>query len=145
MLINRALATALLLLFYISLSRPATLGQAADDQSNPIIQAMLDQVDPETIYDLSGDLSGEWPVTISDEAYTILTRYALSGEPIQKTTQYLYQYYQDLGLDVSLHNFSYGEQTLSNVIAEKTGTVFPDRIYLITSHFDDVSGTSWRG
>ena len=141
MLINRALATALLLLFYISLSRPATLGQAADDQSNPIIQAMLDQVDPETIYDLSGDLSGEWPVTISDEAYTILTRYALSGEPIQKTTQYLYQYYQDLGLDVTLHNFEYGEHMLSNVIAEKRGTVFPDRIYLITSHFDDVYGT----
>ncbi len=105
MLINRSLATALLLLFYFSLTPPAAPGQAADDQSNPNIQAMLDQVDPGTIYNLSGNLSGEWPVTINGEAYTILTRYALSGEPIQKATQYLYQYYQDLGLDVSLHNF----------------------------------------
>ena len=139
--INRILATALLLFFYCSLTPPATLGQAADDQSNPNIQAMLDQVDPGTIYNLSGNLSGEWPVIINGEAYIIPTRYALSGEPIQKATQYLYQYYQDLGLDVSLHNFKYGEQMLSNVVAEKQGTVFPERIYMITSHFDDVSGT----
>ncbi len=139
--INRSLATALLLLFYFSLTPPAAPGQAAEDQSNPNIQAMLDQVDPGTIYNLSGNLSGEWPVTINGEAYTIPTRYALSGEPIQKATQYLYQYYQDLGLDVSLHNFNYREQALSNVVAEKQGTVFPERIFLITSHFDDVPGT----
>jgi hypothetical protein len=135
------MALALLLLLYFSLTPPAAPGQAAEDQSNPNIQAMLDQVDPGIIYNLSGNLSGEWPVTIDEEAYTIPTRYALSGEPIQMTTQYLFQYYQDLGLDVSLNQFNYGGQVLSNVIAEKRGTVFPKRIFMITSHFDAVNGT----
>ena len=135
------MALALLLLLYFSFTPPAAPGKAAEDQSNPNIQAMLDQVDPGIIYNLSGNLSGEWPVTIDGETYTIPTRYALSGEPIQKTTQYLYQYYQDLGLDVSLHQFQYGGQLLSNVLAEKTGTVFPERIFMITSHFDAVYGT----
>ena len=139
--IKRSLALALLLLLYFSLTPSAAPGQAAEDQSNPNIQAMLSQVDPGIIYNLSGNLSGERPVTINGEAYTIPTRYALSGEPIEKATQYLYQYYQDLGLDVSLHQFQYGGQMLSNVLAEKPGTVFPERIYMITSHFDSVNGT----
>jgi hypothetical protein len=140
-LYNRVLATALLMLIFFGLIPPAHVGRAADQQFNPGIQAILDQVDPDTLYDLSGGLSGEWPVMINGEAYPLLTRYALSGDPIQKATQYLYQYYQDLGLDVSLQNFEYGGEVLSNVIAEKRGTIFPDRIYLITSHFDDVPGT----
>ncbi|MES0360345.1 MAG: M28 family peptidase [Anaerolineales bacterium] len=139
--IKRTMALALLLLLYFSLTPPAAPGQAAEDQSNPNIQAMLDQVDPGIIKNLSRNLSGEWPVAINGEAYTIPTRYALSGEPIQKTTQYLFQYYQDLGLDVSLNQFNYGGQVLSNVIAEKRGTVFPERIFMITSHFDAVNGT----
>ncbi|GAH11070.1 unnamed protein product, partial [marine sediment metagenome] len=84
------MALALLLLLHFSFTPPAAPGKAAEDQSNPNIQAMLDQVDPGIIYNLSGNLSGEWPVTIDGETYTIPTRYALSGEPIQKTTQYLY-------------------------------------------------------
>jgi hypothetical protein len=30
---------------------------------DPLVQAMIDQVDPQAIYNLTGDLSGEWPVT----------------------------------------------------------------------------------
>ena len=104
----------------------------------PLIQEIINQVDPEVLYDLVSDLSGERPVSIDGESYTIRTRYALSGEPIEKAAQYLYEFYEDLGLDVDFHQFTYSNQVLTNVVAEKVGTVFPERVYLITSHFDDV-------
>jgi len=143
---NRFKAVVLLLLFCtFILIQASNHGQASSDSSetffNPQIQAMLDQVDPGTIYTLTGDLSGEWPVPINDQTYTISTRYALSGEPIEKAAQYLYQHYQDLGLNTSFQNFTYRGQMLSNVVAEKPGTVFPERVYLITSHYDDVPST----
>lgn len=105
---------------------------------NPLVQAMIDQVDPQAIYNLTGDLSGEWPVTIFDQAYTIESRYTFSGEPIQKAAAYLYEYYQGLELSVSYQDFTFGSASLSNVVAEKPGSVFPERVLLITSHYDDV-------
>ena len=105
---------------------------------NPTVQLMLDQVDQGEIYSLTGDLSGMGPVTINEQTYTLNTRHALSGEPNKKAGEYLYQYYQALGLDTSYQNFTYQDQLLSNVVAQKTGTVFPERVFMITSHFDDV-------
>jgi hypothetical protein len=143
MLINwlRAIVFTLVFIFF-SVNPPSILGVASTDQPgpfyNPTVQLMLDQVDQGEIYSLTGDLSGEWPVTISDQPYTLNTRHALSGEPNQKAAEYLYQYYQALGLDTSYQNFTYQEQLLSNVVAQKTGTVFPERVFMITSHFDDV-------
>ena len=102
---------------------------------------MLDLVDQGEIYSLTADLSGERPVTINQQPYTLDTRHALSGEPNKKAGEYLYQYYQALGLDTSYQNFTYQDQLLSNVVAQKTGTVFPERVFMITSHFDDVPVT----
>ncbi len=146
MLINWQRAIVLILAFFsFSLTPPLILGMAATHQPetffNPTVQLMLDQVDQGEIYSLTGDLSGEWAVTINEQPYTLNTRHALSGEPNQKATEYLYQYYQALGLDTSYQNFTYQNQLLSNVVAQKTGTVFPERVFMITSHFDDVPVT----
>jgi hypothetical protein len=120
----------------------ATVGKANATQPgqifNPLILSMIDQVDPGDIYSLTSDLSGEDQVLISGEPYTIDTRAALSGEPNLKATQYLLEYYQGLGMQVSRQDFSYWGRILSNVVAEKTGTIFPERIFMITSHMDDV-------
>ena len=107
-------------------------------EPDPLVQAMIDQVDPQAIYTLTGDLSGEWPVTIDDQTYTLDTRYTFSGEPIQKAAAYLYEYYQGLGLGVTYQDFTFGRASLSNVVAEKPGSVFAERVFLITSHYDDV-------
>ncbi len=143
MLINRLFAFVVVLA--VCMVPSSTLGLASPNRIEtnyrPLIKSMLDQVDPGLVYDLTGDLSGEWPVMINSQLYTINTRHALSGEPIQKASQYLYQYYQDLGLDTSYQNFTFQGQQLSNVVAQETGTVFPDRIFMITSHFDDVPVT----
>jgi len=105
---------------------------------NPLVQAMIDQVDQQAIYTLTGDLSGEWPVTIDDQAYILETRHTFSGEPIQKAAAYLYEYYISLGLGVAYQDFTFGSASLSNVVAEKPGSVFTERVFLITSHYDDV-------
>jgi hypothetical protein len=130
---------AILAVLSFSLIPPADSGYASPNQSwSPLIQTMLDQVDQNQVHTITGNLSGEWPVMIDTQPYTITTRHALSGEPIQKASQYLFQYYQDLGLETSYQNFTYRGRQLSNVVAQKTGTVFPERVFMITSHFDDV-------
>jgi hypothetical protein len=136
------LILAVLMVLSFGLVPPSSPSLASTAGSwSPVIQAMLTQVDQNQVYTMTGGLSGEWPVMIDSQPYTITTRHALSGEPIQKATQYLYQYYQDLGLDTSYDNFSFAGEQLSNVIAQKRGTVFPERIFMITSHFDDVPVT----
>jgi hypothetical protein len=146
MLINWLRAIVLILAFFsFSVNPLSILGVASTHQPgsfyNPTVQLMLDQVDQGEIYSLTGDLSGEWAVTINEQPYTLNTRHALSGEPNQKAAEYLYQYYQSLGLETSYQSFTYQNQLLSNVVAQKTGTVFPERVFMITSHFDDVPVT----
>jgi hypothetical protein len=98
---------------------------------------MLDQVDENTLSQYIGDLSGEWPVDIGGEPYTILTRNSYSGEPIQKSSQYLFEHYQEEGLSVDYQEFSIGDILLQNVIAEMTGSLSPGEISLLTAHYDD--------
>lgn len=131
--------------FSFSVNQPPIPGALSSLQAetifNPTVQLMIDQVDQGEVYSLLGDLTGEWPITLNDKFYTIETRHALSGEPNQQAADYLYQYYQALGLDTSFQNFTYQERLLANVVAQKTGTVFPERVFMITSHFDDVPVT----
>jgi hypothetical protein len=133
-----------ILMGFLSLSLTplrATYAHVDKTIPNPLVQSMLEQVDPNRIYTLTGDLSGEWPVMIGSEPYTIVTRYAFSGEPINNAAHYLNQYYQDLGLDASLQEFTWSNHLLSNVVAEIPGTIFPGRVYLITSHYDNLPST----
>ncbi len=108
---------------------------------DPTVAEMINQVQQGTVYTYDGNLSGEWPVSIGGSDYTILTRYTRSGTPIQKATQYAYEFMQDLGLTVSYHNWTYGSTSNRNVIGEQTGTTQPGEIVLITAHLDDVPST----
>lgn len=107
-------------------------------EPSPLVQEMIDQVDASQVSQLTGDLSGAWTVSIGGEPYTITSRHSRSGESIQKAAQYLLEYYQSLGLSASLQDFAYKEITLSNVVAEKTGSVFPERVFVISSHYDNM-------
>lgn len=140
MQINLMRGFVLILVFMIlGMAAPAQQGYAyARNGGASSIQSMLDQVSVEIVEQYTGDLSGAREVTIEGSPYTIETRHALSGEPAAKAGQYLFEFYQDLGLQVQFDYFSFSDQTLSNVVAEKEGSVFPERIFMITSHFDDV-------
>lgn len=99
---------------------------------------MLDQVSLDKVKNYTGDLSGAREVSVGNQPYTISSRHALSGEPAAKAAQFLYEFYENLGLQIKSHPFSYQGQLLSNIVAEKSGSVFPERIMLITSHYDDL-------
>jgi hypothetical protein len=102
---------------------------------NPTIQGMIDQVNRDTIFTYTGDLSGEWPVQIGGQSYTIRTRHTDSGEPIRKATQYVGEHLAALGLQVEYHNWE--SQSYPNVIGQITGQTNPENIYMITAHLDD--------
>jgi hypothetical protein len=104
---------------------------------NPIVQEMIDQVEEDTLYQYVGSLSGEWPVDIGGMPYTILTRNSYSGEPIQKSSEYLYEFYRDIGYPVIFQDFSIDKIPLRNVIAEMPGSLAPDEIFMITGHYDN--------
>jgi len=103
---------------------------------DPFIQAMIDAVERDTVYQYDGDLSGEWPVTIAGESYTILTRHTDSGEPIQKATQFVGEHLSGRGLDVEYHLWDADRPP--NVIGELSGETNPDEIVIISAHLDSL-------
>jgi hypothetical protein len=113
---------------------------------SPDIQAMIDQVDGDTLYRYVGDLSGEWPATIGGISYTITTRHTDSGESSQKATQYAYEHLESLGLEASYHYWSGSGHSSRNVIAEFAGAMHRDEIYVLSAHLDNMpTGTTAPG
>jgi hypothetical protein len=47
--------------------------------------------------------------------------------------------FESYGLPTYLDTFQYGGQAQENVVAEQTGTLFPNSIYIIGGHYDSVS------
>jgi hypothetical protein len=85
-------------------------------------------------YTYSGNLSGETQVVVEGDPYTIVTRHTSSGVPIQKATQYVFEFMSQFSLDVSFHAWASGR----NVIGEKLGATDPEEIILVTAHLDDM-------
>lgn len=111
---------------------------------SPLVQTMIDQVNTTSLGDLVSDLSGERAAQVGGQAYTIMTRYSASGEPIQKAIQYAYEHFQATGLNTQYHDYSFdfgGDQTLAlqNIIAEQPGRSQPEEIYILTAHLDSTS------
>jgi hypothetical protein len=107
---------------------------------DPMIQNMIDQVDSNTIRQYTGDLSGEWPVQIDGQEYTIRTRYTYSSEPIRKATKYVGDHFVDLGLEVDYHTWE--GQDYPNVVGQLTGQTDPEDIFMITGHLDSIPSGS---
>jgi hypothetical protein len=114
-------------------------------EPDPLIEGMIAQVDSATVYQYDGDLSGENQVTIGGQPYTIETRFSDSGTPIQKATQFVYEHFQNLGLEVEYHNYTYTwGKNWRNVVATKPGLTDPDDIYIVCAHLDSTSQKQYR-
>ena len=108
-------------------------------QPDPAIQGMIDQVTETQVYTYDRQLAGELPVRVDRAPYIITSRNTNSGIPIQKTTHYIGDHMQNLGMNVEYHVWN--NSTNPNVIGEIPGLVNPDDIYIIGAHIDDVNGT----
>jgi PKD repeat protein len=107
-------------------------------EPDPTIQNIIVQITTTEVYSLTGDLTGEWPVIIGGEPYTIQTRASKFLTATMQATQFAYEHFESLGLDVTYHTYDhlfYGERR--NVIAEQTGVGQPERIFMLTAHMDD--------
>ncbi len=103
---------------------------------DPLVGEILAQIDSTTLYSYTAGLSGEWPVLIDTQPYTITTRYTYSGEPIGKATDLVGQHLEALGMQVEYHQW--GAVTYPNVIGELTGLANPEQVYIIGAHLDDM-------
>jgi hypothetical protein len=104
---------------------------------SPLVQEMLDQVTEDWVAARTGDLTGVWPVLIDEEPYTLSTRNSYRTEAIEKAGRYLFDFYQKLGLAVSLEEFVFRDTRQLNIVAEKKGSLFPERIIALTAHYDN--------
>jgi hypothetical protein len=67
------------------------------------------------------------------------TRY-VSTTGCAAAAQFIYNYYQALGLDVRFQDVQYSEDAVSrNVIAELPGRVYPEDVLIICGHYDSIS------
>lgn len=128
------LALALLAWFIV---RPSAAGPG-DETPDPFIAELLTYVDTDTLSGYVADLSGERAVLIGGQPYTLATRYSYS-EGIKKATQYLYEHYAALGLDVAYHEYLHDGYIWRNVEATLPGVVEPQRIYILCAHADSLS------
>ncbi|MBP7707570.1 MAG: M20/M25/M40 family metallo-hydrolase [Candidatus Aminicenantes bacterium] len=73
------------------------------------------------------------------------TRYA-STSNCEAAGEALYAAFSALGLDdVAFQTFTFaGSYTSRNVVAEKTGSTFPDDIYIVCAHYDSTSPSATR-
>lgn len=105
----------------------------------PEVQAMIDQVVSSTVRQYDGDLSGEWPVMVAGESYTLASRYTYSGEPISLATRYAGQHLSDLGMSLEYHQWDTGDNP--NVIGELAGQECPEEIFIVSAHLDSRART----
>ncbi len=119
-------------------------GAAYTVQYDPTIAAIIGQVNQSTLYTYVANLSGVQSVTIGGTSYTIRTRNTDSGAPVQKATQYAYEYMTALpGLDsVNYQNWTDSGSSGRNVVGTLTGSTRSTEIVLLTAHIDNMPGGS---
>jgi Zn-dependent M28 family amino/carboxypeptidase len=102
------------------------------------IQAIIDTVTEEAVWNAIGDLSGVNAVSVGGSPYTIQTRNTYRTAAIEKATQYCLEYFQSLGLAASYQTYSENGVSGRNVFAVQTGSVHSGNIYVICAHLDDM-------
>jgi hypothetical protein len=81
-------------------------------------------------------LTGVVPAPVGGSFYTIYTRNAGSGKPIDMAEQYVYERLLDDGLDIVKYQQFYGMSNGRNVIGEITGATRPGEVVVVCAHLD---------
>ncbi|MFI5205586.1 MAG: M28 family metallopeptidase [Candidatus Paceibacterales bacterium] len=98
------------------------------------IDSVINLVTTGSVGSLTKELTGYTETTIGGSPYTIDTRYANTPSN-KKAAQYIYEKLNSYGVTASYDNYSANS---TNVIGKKTGSVYPNQMYIICCHFDDV-------
>jgi hypothetical protein len=66
------------------------------------------------------------------------TRYSYAPQ-ISEAADWIYDTFQGFGLEVERHEFFLDAQVKENIIATKTGTLYPQEVVFISGHYDSIS------
>ncbi len=105
-----------------------------DSLQNLILSSTLNKLDRE--------ISGDTSTMIGGSPYTIVSRHYANASNA-KAAQFIYEKFLSFGLSARYMNNS---STSVNVIGKKTGYKYPNKYFIISSHYDDMpSGTTAPG
>ena len=122
---------------------PAAAGEAVFPfVSSPLVAQLISEVAQNEVYSLTGYLSGELPLTLNGQTYSLQTRNTYS-EDILTAAQYVHDFLQAQGLAAGYQAWSgedEDEEPVSgqSVVGVITGTVRPDEIVLVVAHLDSM-------
>jgi hypothetical protein len=92
------------------------------------------------LYQIDGRLVEKYIQKLQD----FKTRYSYRGDKCYLASEYIASVFQQNGLTVSYDDFVYQAVKMRNVVGEKTGTVTPESIYIISAHYDSTTYSySW--
>lgn len=98
------------------------------------VDSILAKVSQASINKFNRQLSGDTITLIGGSPYRILSR-QWNNQSNNKAAQYIYEKFQSFGLQMQYNAFN---TTGTNVLAQKTGTKFPNQKLIICAHFDDM-------
>lgn len=103
-------------------------------ERNDLVSQFVADVSQDSLLKFVSELSGEVPVVVYGTEYTITSRHKNSQGNII-AADYIKEKLEYYGLTAETQEFS---STGKNVYGIKTGTEFPDEIYMICAHYDDM-------
>ena len=109
-----------------------------DIPTEDIVWEMLGQVNIDRALNDLRQLTGEVPICIDNECYTITNRITES-EGLQWAKEYVYNVLVNLGYSVELQDWSRSGRADQNLIARKTGKDSPDEEIYFVAHLDGIN------
>lgn len=122
---------------------PTSTASAISDPANVLVSSqdvvweMLDQVNSSRVQDDLNVLTGEKPICIEKDCYTIENRVS-GGEGLGWAKDYIQTQLNGLGYTVEVEEWSLGGLTDQNLIAIKPGEIHPDEKVYFVAHLDGV-------
>jgi len=101
---------------------------------SPLVEDLINGSTQETILELEEPITGNVPAIIDGEEYTIQSRNAFQ-EGNAMAAQWIFERFEEYGYEPWYHEY---DNNGINVLAQKTGTMYPDQQYIICGHYDDM-------
>jgi hypothetical protein len=114
---------------------------ATPTEPDALLGEIMSQVTSDQLFASIGDLSGEWPVEIGGESYTLASRVQVDSDAILRATRYVYERLQNPGLTLTYFEWQLPAGAVTkgrNVVASLPGSTLPEEIVLMTAHVDDM-------
>jgi hypothetical protein len=117
-----------------SMGTQTTPNEFSVQEIDTLIQYLINQTNLDTLIYFVNILSGEDSVTINDTTYLLLSRY-LYHPHNDLAADFIFQTLNRFNLPTYNQNY---DSTGRNVFSIKTGTDYPDQIFIICAHYDDM-------